>query len=130
MSTHNEFGTGVGLLMKITIGPWIWAFHFVISYGGAAIWCEKLTTNGDIGTLQLALIALTVVAVAGIAATGIIGWRNWSAGGGKRAGTEPGMGTDESRNRFLGQVSVLLSVVSAIGVVLMILPILMFGTCQ
>jgi len=129
MTDNAEFRTGVGLLMKITIGPWIWALHFVVSYGGAAIWCEKLSANGDTDTLQWALIALTLAAVAGIVATGVIGWRSWTEGGYGEDGTEPGIDDAESRNRFLGHVSVLLAVVSGIGVVLNVLPVLMIGSC-
>ena len=130
MNRSNEFGVGVGILMKITIAPWIWAFHFVICYGAAAIWCGKLADQGNIDTLHLFLYALTAIALVGIAASGWIGWRSWTEGGYGEDGAEPGIDDVESRDRFLGHVSVLLAVVSAIGVVYVLLPILLIGSCR
>ncbi|RYH04532.1 hypothetical protein EU805_04020 [Salipiger sp. IMCC34102] len=127
---HDEFGTGVGTLMWITLAPWIWAFHFTICYGLTAILCEKAIPDGDVGTLRLVLVAVTVIALAGIAAAGLSGWRNWTEGGLLDKRGETGLGDLASRNRFLGQVSVFLAVVSFIGVVFVILPILMFGSCR
>ncbi|WP_102109151.1 hypothetical protein [Oceaniglobus roseus] len=126
----EEFRTGVGSLMKITLAPWIWAFHFVICYGATAVWCARLTEGGDTDTLQIALIAVTVVALACIAACGIVGKRVWTRGGFGEDGEIPGIDDEESRTRFLGHATVLLSIVSAIGVVFVILPVLMIGTCR
>ncbi|MFZ3582806.1 hypothetical protein ACOI1H_11615 [Loktanella sp. DJP18] len=125
----TEFGTGVGTLMKITLAPTIWAFHFVICYGAAAVWCEKWAPQSDMAPLQIWLIGLTLAALAGILICGVAGWRGWTSGG---IGMNPhitGQGDTESRNRFLGQASVLLAVVSFIGVIYVVLPILLVGTC-
>ena len=130
MNRPNEFGVGVGILMKITIAPWIWAFHFVICYGAAAIWCEKLAEEGDFGTLLLFLYAITAMARAGSVASGWIGWRIWTKGGHGEDGSQPGIDDVESRDRFLGHVSVLLSVVSGIGVLYVLLAILLAGSCN
>ncbi|QFU08172.1 hypothetical protein PARPLA_02767 [Rhodobacteraceae bacterium THAF1] len=130
MNRPNEFGVGVGILMKITIAPWIWAFHFVICYGSAAIWCEKLAADGDVAPLYLFLLLVTGIALAGIIASGWIGWRSWTEGGYGEDGAQPGIDDVESRDRFLGHVSVLLAVVSAIGVVYVLLPILLIGSCR
>ncbi|SEN98709.1 hypothetical protein [Palleronia pelagia] len=130
MTEPNEFGVGVGILLKITIAPWIWAFHFVISYGAAAVWCAKIAPDADPRALQLALIALTVLALVGIGLSGWLGWRNWTKGGYGEDGAVPGIDDVESRDRFLGHVSVLLAVVSAIGVVYVVLPVLLAGSCR
>jgi len=125
----SEFGTGVGTLLKISLAPTIWAFHFVISYDATAVWCEKLTTTGDTVTLQVWLTALTVAAMLGIVMCGVFGWRGWTKGGFGEVGHNPGIADTESRQRFLGHASVLLSVVSFIGVTFVILPVLLIGTC-
>ncbi|SHJ72205.1 hypothetical protein SAMN04488012_11620 [Palleronia salina] len=130
MTEPNEFGVGVGILLKITIAPWIWAFHFVISYGAATVWCAKIAPDADPRALQLALIALTVLALVGIGLSGWLGWRNWTKGGYGEDGAVPGIDDVESRDRFLGHVSVLLAVVSAIGVVYVVLPVLLAGSCR
>ena len=130
ISDHDEFGTGVGLLMKITLAPWIWAFHFVICYGATAVWCEKLTASGEVGTLRFWLIVVTLVALAGITLCGVMGWRGWTHGGYGEDGHNPGIDDDESRSRFLSHATVLLSVVSFIGVIYVILPVLLIGTCS
>ncbi|MFZ3584082.1 hypothetical protein ACOI1H_18230 [Loktanella sp. DJP18] len=130
VQSASEFGTGVGTLLKITLAPMIWAFHFVISYGATAVWCEKLTATGDTVTLQMSLIGVTVAALLGIVACGVVGWRGWTMGGYGEDGHTPGIGDTESRQRFLGHASVLLSVVSFIGVIFVILPVLMIGTCR
>ena len=127
---HNEFGTGVGTLMWITIAPWIWAFHFTICYALTAILCEKTIASGDTSTLRLALGAVTLVALGGIVAAGVSGWRRWTEGGYGEDGAEPGIDDVESRNRFLGHVSVLLAVVSFVGVIFVILPVMLIGSCR
>ena len=129
VQSQSEFGTGVGTLMKITLAPTIWAFHFVICYAATAVWCTKLTASGDTVTLQTWLIGVTVAALAGIVLCGIIGWRAWHKGGYGEDGHTPGIGDTESRKRFLGHASVLLSVVSFIGVIFVIAPVLLIGTC-
>ncbi|SHF64611.1 hypothetical protein SAMN05444339_109127 [Loktanella atrilutea] len=125
----TEFRTGVGTLLKISLAPTIWAFHFVICYGATAVWCTKLTASGDTVPLQTWLSALTVAALAGIVACGINGWRTWRRGGYGEDGHTPGIGDTESRARFLGHATVLLSVVSFIGVIFVITPVLLIGTC-
>ncbi len=129
VQSQSEFGTGVGTLLKITLAPTIWAFHFVISYGAAAVWCEKLTAQGDTVALQVWLIGLTAAALLGIIACGVVGWRVWGKGGYGADGHTPGLGNTESRQGFLGHASVLLSVVSFIAVIFVILPVLMIGSC-
>ncbi|MCF7702344.1 hypothetical protein [Loktanella sp. M215] len=129
VQSRSEFGTGVGTLLKITLAPTIWAFHFVICYAATAVWCTKLTASGDTVTLQTWLIGVTVAALAGILLCGITGWRAWHKGGYGEDGHTPGIGDTESRQRFLGHASVLLSVVSFIGVIFVIAPVLLIGTC-
>ena len=129
VQSPSEFGTGVGTLLKITLAPTIWAFHFVICYAVTAIWCTKLTAEGDTVTLQIWLIGVTFAALVGIVLCGIVGRRAWHGGGYGEDGYTPGLGDTESRQRFLGHASVLLSVVSFIGVIFVILPVLLIGSC-
>ena len=126
---HDEFSTGVGLLLKITLAPVIWAFHFTISYGGAAVWCAKYLEGGDIMHLQIGLGVLTLVSLIGIALCGFVGWRSWTEGGYGEGGAQAGLADDESRNRFLGHIAVLLAVVSFIGVIFDVLPVMLIGSC-
>ena len=130
MSERDEFGTGVGTLLKITIAPTIWSFHFVLCYGAAAIWCEKIPPAGGMVVLQAGLVALTALALALIAASVLAGWRVWTEGGHGEDGAQPGLDDVESRQRFIGHAMVLLGTVSFIAVVFVTLPVLLAGGCR
>ena len=115
-------------LWLLTIAPTIWAAHLLLCYITAAIWCAKFAApDGPLGGIRSAVIWYTAVAMAGIALTGWEGFRR------HRYGTEAtthDLDTPEDRHRFLGFATLLLSGLSAVGVLYAALAATYFETCR
>jgi hypothetical protein len=110
----------------IAVSPTIWAAHFLASYLTAAIWCAKAGTGAELAGVRVAVAAITVAALAGILLTWWHGLRRHRHG----MGAVPhDLDTAEDRHRFLGFATVLLSGLSAVGVLYVALPALFFRTC-
>ncbi|WP_432254534.1 hypothetical protein [Limimaricola sp. AA108-03] len=125
---EHEFSEERESLWRITLGPTIWAFHFLISYAAVSVYCFKFERMFSMGALRIALIAMTVAMLAAIA---WIGWRaflRWDVRDtGEFSNPE---GSAEDRHQFLGHAGFLLALVSFIGVVYDTLPLIILGTCQ
>ncbi len=120
-------------LLRITLGPLVWALHLMVSYAAAAIWCAKIwcaeiwcaeSGTNVIDPLLTALLTISATALALLAALGWTFWRQY------RNDANEDRPTDRSRYRFLGHVALLLTLVSAIGVVYDTLPAVFAGTCR
>jgi hypothetical protein len=115
-------------LWLLTIAPAIWAAHLLLSYITAAIWCAKwIPAGGPLGGVRTLVVWYTVAALAGIAITGWEGFRR------HRHGTEAtthDLDSPEDRRRFLGFATLLLSGISAVGVVYAMLAASYFETCR
>ncbi len=115
-------------LWLLTIAPTIWAAHLLICYITAAIWCAKFVgPDGALGTIQTAITWYTIVALAGIA---VIGWEGLRR---HRHGTEAtthDLDSVQDRHRFLGFATLLLSGLSAVGVLYAALAATYFETCR
>jgi hypothetical protein len=115
-------------LWLLTIGPAIWAVHLLLCYVTAAIWCAKsVPPGGPLDGVHTAILCYTGVALIGIAVTGWEGLRR------HRHGTEAtthDLDTREDRHRFLGFATLLLSGLSAVGVVYAALAAQYFDTCR
>lgn len=102
-------------LWLLAAAPAIWAAHFLLCYVAAAVWCAKFAgPAGPLAPARRAILALTVLALAGIAVIGRGGWRRC------RLPPPPlsrEFDTDEDRHRFLGFATFLLSVLSAVATV-------------
>ncbi|WOI55266.1 hypothetical protein [Palleronia sp. LCG004] len=114
-------------MWQLIAGPIIWSVHFVLTYGGTAIFCAKL----EMGPLALPLrgyvAGVTIAALVAIAITGWLAWVKWDlTDDWDYIHEEP---TDEERTEFLGHAGVLLCVVSAIGVIFVGLPALLITGC-
>jgi hypothetical protein len=115
-------------LWLLTIGPTIWAAHLLLCYLTAAIWCAKaVTAGGPLDGVQSAVLWYTVVALAGIA---IIGWEGFRRHAHGTEATTHDLDTMEDRHRFLGFATLLLSGLSAVGVVYAGLAAQYFETCR
>lgn len=122
----REFREERESLWRITLAPSAWAVHFVVSYGAAAVVCAKLP--GAVDGLRLGLGALTLVTLALI---GWLGWRSWLQWDLRNTGDRLNReGVSGDRHRFLGQAAVLLSLISAIGVIYVTLPALLLESCR
>lgn len=113
-------------LWMIAVSPTIWTAHFLGSYVTAAIWCAKAGRSAGLGGVRIAVAALTLVALAAIVHTGWRGLRRHQLG---TATALHDLDTAEDRHRFLGFATVLLSGLSAVGVVYVAMPALVFGAC-
>ncbi len=112
-------------LWVLAASPTLWATHFLVAYGFAAIWCGRLG-DGSMETVRVVIGIATVVALAGIAAVGIVayGWH--------RAAPSPlphDEDTPEDRRGFMGMATLLLSGLSGIGVVYTGLAAVFIRTC-
>ena len=116
-------------LWGLTLAPVIWSAHFLLSYVTAAIWCEKVAgPDGGLFGARIAIAVYTVLALAGICATGWFGYRRHRY---CRDGEAPhDADTPEDRHRFLGFATVLLSALAAVATVFEALPALFFGDCR
>lgn len=122
---QREFAEEQASLFKITLGPLIWALHFVACYGLVAVTCAK---GWDIGTVRLGLLVFSGAALCGIAWVARTAWRQWGVA---RTGDAVNRGGQaEDRHHFLGHAAFLLSMISAIGVAFVSLPLILIGGCQ
>lgn len=115
-------------LWLLTVAPALWAAHFLASYVTAAIWCEKLAgPGGSLGGARAAIAVYTLVALAGIVITGLIGLRR------HRHGFETAthdFDTPGDRHRFLGFATLLLSGMSAVATLYVAAAAVFIGDCR
>lgn len=123
----RNFAAESASLWRITFAPVIWAVHFAVSYAATAIVCARFAGPADqLGTLRGVIAGLTVLALAAIAVIGARSWISWDL----IDNSDYEAARAESRHAFLGHISFLLSIVSAIGVVFVALPIVVLATCR
>lgn len=115
-------------LWLLTVGPTIWAAHLLVCYITAAVWCAKFVESGGaLGGVRSAIALYTVVALVGIA---LIGWEGFRR---HRHGTEAtthDLDSIDDRHRFVGFATLLLSGLSAVGVLYATLASAYFETCR
>lgn len=115
-------------LWWLIISPTTWALHFLVSYATAAVWCAKVA--GRTGSLEGARWAIAIYTVL---ALGIVvfmfrhGFRRHTFG---TATVPHDFDTPGDRHRFLGLATVLLSGLSAVGIVYEALVLFFFETCR
>ena len=115
-------------LWLLTFAPTIWAAHLLASYITAAVWCAKFVpAGGALSGVRNAVMWYSAIAMAAIA---IIGWEGYRR---HRFGTEAtthDLDSVEDRHRFLGFATLLLSGLSAVGVLYAALAATYFDTCR
>jgi hypothetical protein len=115
-------------LWLLTIAPSIWAAHLLVSYITAAVWCARFVpAGGPLDGIRTAIVWYTAVALGGIA---IIGWEGLRR---HRHGTEAtthDLDSADDRRRFLGFATLLLSGLSALGVLYAAVAAMYFETCR
>lgn len=115
-------------LWILAASPTIWAGHFLLSYITVAIWCAKVVgRDGMLGMARTVVIMYTVLALIGI---GIVTWRSYRKHSFGEATAPHAFDTPGDRHRFLGFASLLLSGLSAVGVIYVALTLLFIDTCQ
>ena len=124
----NETAEKNQSLWLLTASPVLWAAHFLLCYGTAAVWCAKVAgLGGPLDSARLAIVVYTALALAAIAVIGWIGYRRHSFG---HAALPHDDDTPEDRHRFLGFATLLLSALSAVAVIYAALIIFFFRSCH
>ena len=113
-------------LWTLFTAPVIWAGHFVACYASAAVFCARVGGDG-FGTLRLAIVAITVLALAGIFLAGILAWRQWGFGTGDPPHDDP---TRSDRLFFQGFATLLLAGLSFVAVAYQTLPVAFITDCR
>ncbi|HUQ93817.1 MAG TPA: hypothetical protein VM120_19210 [Bryobacteraceae bacterium] len=114
-------------LWLLAVSPAIWTVHFLFSYIGAAVWCGKVVgREGSLDPMRAAIAVTALLAVAGIAFTGVAGWRKHTHEASPPPHHED---TPEDRHRFLGYATVLLSCLSAVGTIYVALACIFIRSC-
>jgi hypothetical protein len=129
---------GEGGLWLLTVAPTVWAAHLLLSYITAAIWCAKFAgPAGSLNGIPQAIAWYTAIALAAIVIVGWEGWRRHQYPRGpsdpKPSGTETtthDLDSREDRHRFLGFATLLLSGLSAVGVLYAAMAATFFDTCR
>lgn len=115
-------------LWMLTIGPSVWALHFLACYITAAVWCEKFAgREAALGWVRGAIAIYTVAALIGIGLNARAGWRRHRFGAGE---LPHDFDTPEDRHRFLGFATFLLAALSAVAVIFTALVALFFYDCR
>jgi hypothetical protein len=108
--------------------PAIWAAHFLLSYGTAAIWCAKVAgPDGSLSGARVAIAVYSVVALVGIAVLGRRGFQHHALAG---STSTHDFDTPEARHRFLGFATFLLAWLSAVAIFYAALPLVFVGSCR
>jgi len=115
-------------LWLLTVGPGIWAVHFLASYVTAAIWCAKFAGSDlPLGPIRTAIAAYTLIALIGIGVTAWLGYRRHVIG----AATLPhDFDTHEDRHGFLGFATFLLAALSFVATLMVALAAVFVKTCH
>lgn len=106
----------------------IWGSHFMLSYITAALWCGRAAGRlGTLGPARTAIAVYTACALLAILAIAWIAYRAHSLGD-----ESPPHDADSpaDRHRFIGFASLLISGLSAVGVIYSAMTIVFIETCQ
>jgi hypothetical protein len=116
-------------LWAMIVSPTIWAIHFLACYIVAAIFCAKAgAASADLATVRWWIAGFTVLALAGIAASGIQAFRLGHFMEGKAAPHDAD--TIHDRRRFLAYATLLLSGLSFVATLFVALPAVFVASCR
>lgn len=115
-------------LLGVISGMIVWALWFVTVYALGGIGCDEGWNHIDVpggNALSLAMLLSTAVALLLIAWCALRGHQGW------RRGVEARVSGQEAQQRmqFMGLIMLVLSVLAAIGTIMVAIPILMLEPC-
>lgn len=114
-------------LWTLFTAPVVWAVHFLACYVGAAVFCAKQEAIGlGFDAVRLGIAAATVLALALIALSAWLAWRQWGFGADDPPHDDP---SGHSRRLFQGFATLLLSGLSFVAVIYAALPVLFLTEC-
>ena len=126
--TRRARGKGTDL-WRVIFAPTVWSLHFLVCYIGAAIYCEKLGREAALDPVRLLVMLATAV---GLVLVGLSTRGLWRVRG--RSLTDDDFdyehNSPEERHRFLSHVALMLSALSAIGMIYVALPVFLLGSCR
>lgn len=111
-------------LVSLVAAPIVWAAHFLLSYGTAAIWCAKAA--GPDRSLGAAGIAIAVYTCVALVAIGAIAWRAVRS----IEAVPEDRDTPEARHRFVAFATLLLAGLGAIAIIYAALATAIAGSCR
>jgi hypothetical protein len=114
-------------LWALTVGPAIWAGHFLCSYAAASVWCGNAGAHARFGSLNLVFAAVTAMALAGVVWVAWGGWTRYNRG---EAVPSHHKDTPEDRHRFLGLATLLLAVLSAVSILYTAMAVAILRGCS
>lgn len=114
-------------LWALTVGPAIWAGHFLASYIAAAVWCGNAGAHARFGSVTVVFAAVTALALAAVAWVAWGGWTRYQHG---EAVPSHHKDTPEDRHRFLGLATLLLAGLSAVSIVYTAVAVAMLRGCS
>jgi hypothetical protein len=120
-------------LWALTMGPAIWAVHFLASYAAAAVWCGNAGAHARFGAANLVFAAATALALAAVAWVAWDGWRRYNHGAAVPSHhpvPSHHKDTPEDRHRFLGLATLLLAVLSAVSILYTAMAVVMLRGCS
>jgi hypothetical protein len=112
----------------LAASPLVWAAHFMLCYVTAAVWCAK--QESPLVSLMTVRTAIGIYSVAALGAIAIIWWVGYRAHSLGAASAPHDDDSPEDRHRFIGFATVLLSGLSALGVVYAALVAVFIESCQ
>jgi hypothetical protein len=122
MATDQQAESG-GSLLALAAPLLVWAAHFLLSYGTAALHCAKLASaGGSLGAARWLILMYTGAALA------LVAWQGWRAWVRSHGASTPGAVLD--RERFLGFTTLLLACLGALAIVYAALVLAFVRDCR
>lgn len=115
-------------LLGVISGMIVWALWFVTVYALGGLGCDEGWNHVAVpggNALSLAMLLATALALLLIAGCALRGYQGWRRGAEARV---PGLEAQQ-RMTFMGLMMLVLSVIAAVGTVMVAIPILMLEPC-
>ena len=129
MTTDSDPPESGESLFTLVAPPLVWAAHFLLSYGTAAVYCAKVAgPDGSLGPARAAIAFYTAAAIGAVAFLGVRGYRRQRA-----HGPTPTAEADASpigRHRFLGFATLLLAGLSGLAIAYAALAVALVRSCR
>jgi hypothetical protein len=114
-------------LWTLFTAPVVWAIHFLLCYGVAAVYCAKQASIGvSFDAIRIGIAVVTLLALMLIALSAWLAWRQWGFGASDPPHDDP---TRIDRTLFQGFATLLLSGLSFVAVIYVALPAFFVTEC-
>jgi hypothetical protein len=117
-----------GNLWLLVLAPTLWALHFLVSYVTAAVYCAKTADTAFLLPVRIAVVVYTLVALAGIGAVGLGGYRRHFHTGEGHLPHDRDVVADQLG--LIGFSTLLLAGLSAVATVYTALPAVFIESCR